>query len=334
MPNEIAFSVIIPVFHNGDLLRRSIEAVAALDYPPAQFEAIVCGRTNDPEARGIVERAVGSFPTSLRYADTNLVTRSAALNAGIAASRGRWLAFVDDDVFVERDWLVRLEEALTQHPQAAMIGGVDRLVDDAGLFDLAFDAVLHSFLGGGGIRRGTGVRAGRYYPRLWNMVMPREVAMAVATKGPDGQMEVFKNSLAVHEDVELGERVYGLGQEVLFAPNAKVLHQRDTNFTLMVKRDFQNGRASRSEGLHRRPHAILSTCLLGAIALAIGGFFWWPLHVALAVAVGAYAVLLVGVAISAAFQKRRLGPALLAPVIAASLHLARATGFLVGGKPT
>jgi hypothetical protein len=250
----------------------------------------------------------------------------------IDTSAGRYLAFVDDDVFVEPDWLMRLEEVFRREPEAGLVGGVDVMTESEGTFDLAFDAVLHSFLSNGRSRMGDGVRAGHYYPRLWNMAIPRRVATEAAIRMADGSTEIFNATLSVHEDVDLGERVRRLGREIVFAPDVKVLHRRKTTFTAMVRRDFDIARTCRMTGLQPWGHYALSGALVGVVGLGLGSIFWTPSQMALAVLAAAYAAILLVVGIMAAVRKRRFGVLLLAPIITASLHLARATGYLVGRK--
>jgi hypothetical protein len=301
-------------------------------YPADRFEVFVPGRTDDADSRRIVEASAADAPFRLDYVPVAAATRAGTLNGAIAVSRGRYLAFVDDDVFVEPDWLSRLEEVFRRQPEAGLVGGVDALTEAAGTFDLAFDEVLHSFLGGGRSRRGDGIRAGQYYPRLWNMAMPRIAADAAAIVRADGSREVFNAALPVHEDVELGERIRRTGRPLVFAPELKVRHRRKTTFAAMVRRDFEIARTCRTEGLHPWGHRALAAALVVGVALAVGSFLWMPLQVGLAAFAAIYAVALLTVGIVAAIRKRRLGVLFLAPLIAASLHLAHATGYLVGRR--
>jgi hypothetical protein len=332
LDTEITFSVILPIYHSGDLLRRSLAAMRQVVYPADRFEVLVPGRPDDGDSRRIVEVSAADAPFKMAYVPVAAATRAGALNGAIAVSRGKFLAFADDDVFVEPDWLARLEEIFRRQPEAGLVGGVDTMTEKTGLFDLAFDAVLHSFLGGGRSRRGDGLRAGQYYPRLWNMTMPRAVADEAAIVRADGSREVFNAALPVHEDVELGERVRRTGRPLVFVPEVKVRHRRKTTFAAMVCRDFQAARTCRTEGLHRWGHRILAAVLVVGVVLAAGSIFWPQPRVGLAALAVIYALTLLTLGIVAAIRKRKLGVLFLAPLVAASLHLARATGYLVGRR--
>lgn len=103
-----AVSVIIGSRERPAHLARCLASLAALDYP--RYEVLVVD--NDPETdatRETVEQAAGP----VRYLRTRLRGVAAAHNLGAAEASGRILAFTDDDVTVDRDWLAALAEPFT-----------------------------------------------------------------------------------------------------------------------------------------------------------------------------------------------------------------------------
>ncbi|CAH2031083.1 glycosyltransferase family 2 protein [Trichlorobacter ammonificans] len=86
-------SVIIPTWNRSALLPKAIRSALAQTLPP--LEVLVCddGSTDDTEA------VVGSFDDSrLVWLPGERAGRPAVpRNRGIAASRGEWVAFLDDD---------------------------------------------------------------------------------------------------------------------------------------------------------------------------------------------------------------------------------------------
>lgn len=73
------------------------------------------------------------------------LARAAAANAALAAARGRWLMFLDDDDTLDPDHVARLVQALLQRPALRVAHAGVRLVDalgaDQGLLDEPVDAV-------------------------------------------------------------------------------------------------------------------------------------------------------------------------------------------------
>jgi glycosyltransferase involved in cell wall biosynthesis len=59
----------------------------------------------------------------VRHLATDTRGKSAALNVGVAAARGEIIAFTDDDCTVPPDWLDRVEDVFTAHPEVALAFG-------------------------------------------------------------------------------------------------------------------------------------------------------------------------------------------------------------------
>jgi GT2 family glycosyltransferase len=295
MSSDLHFSIILPVCHGGELLRAAMDSIRKLDYPPEQFEVIVKDETN----------------------------RSAALNAACGEARGKWLAFADDDCVLWPDWLKALRAVTEREPDAGMIGGVDELVTDGSAFDLALDSVLNSFWGTGGLRRGAGVRAGRYYPRLWNMAIARDAIVPMLPR-------VFDESLDVHEDVELAERIRRAGRRIVFAPDWRVGHRRDTNYGSFVRRNFGMARVAGRTGIHRLPHTVLAACVIGALLFVPGSLFIAPLQPVLMFTAGVYGAVLLFCAVVGFVRARKLKVLAIIPALLVSCHFARGAGYLAG----
>jgi GT2 family glycosyltransferase len=303
-----------------------------MDHPAGGIEVLVGGPEEDGDSRALVEAQAAEAPFPIRYVSAPSSRRSVCLNAAVAAADGEVLAFVDDDGFAERDWLTALAGPMREEAAVGIVGGVDVLAGATGTFDLAFDAILNSTLATGGCRRPANAQIGDYYPRLWNMAMPAALArIVVAAREDEGDRPgLFDESLHLHEDVELGNRVRRMGKRLVFLPAARVNHQRETKLGVTLRRDFDMARASRSLGVHRRPHRLLVAALLTSLALVGLGFLQPVCWLILAAAMGAHFLLGLLVGIQGLLRTRRLGVLLLVPLLLAALHLARATGYLVG----
>ena len=190
-------------------------------------------------------------------------------------------------------------------------------------FDLALDQVLHSFLGTGGLRSGRGVRVGRYYPRLWNMALPRDVIASMLPR-------VFDETLSVHEDVELAERIRGTGRRIVFAPELRIGHRRDTTFRSFVRRNFRMAVVAGKFGLHRWAHTVLAAATIGVPALVVASLIHPAARVALLAGLAVYGAMILGVSVQGAWERRRLKVLAIIPALVVSCHLARGLGYLRG----
>jgi len=219
MNKEIKFSVIFPICHGGVFLRNALKSLGRLDFPRKRFEVLFTGPDHDQELRHIVNSESANMNINLNYIGVNQSNRSAQLNAAISEARGQILAFADDDCILPPDWLHKLGDVFERESNIGVVGGQDQLGTNEPPFNVALNHVLNSFMGTGGLRRVQGLSVGKYYPRLWNMAIPRDVALSVALKRREGSSYVFDETLNVHEDVELVDRIEKTGKRSVSRPH-------------------------------------------------------------------------------------------------------------------
>jgi glycosyltransferase involved in cell wall biosynthesis len=105
------FSIVIATYNRAAVLGDTLASLARLR-PDAGWEVIVVDNNSPDDTRGVVERAMPSFPVPLRYAFEREQGRSAALNCGFRIAQGEIIVTTDDDVRVEPDWLDHIDKAL------------------------------------------------------------------------------------------------------------------------------------------------------------------------------------------------------------------------------
>jgi hypothetical protein len=251
------------------------------------------------------------------------------LNEACRVARGNVLVFADDDCVFMEGWLENLKEVMNREPDIGLVGGQDELVSVNSAFGLALDHVLQSFIGTGGMRKGSGVRTGTYYPKLWNMAIPKDIADMVAFENEDGQVCVFDESLQVQEDVELARRITREGKRIVCAPEVRIGHKRDTTFGLFVKRNIQKGQTSRQLGTHRLSHSVLMLFSLLVIFSLFTSFYSPLMRSVFFVVGGGYAVILLGASIIGYWRTKRIAVSLMIPVVLIVLHFGRGLGYCI-----
>jgi glycosyltransferase involved in cell wall biosynthesis len=98
------YSILIATYNRAADLRETLASLATLQ-PDGPWEVIVVDNNSPDDTRAVVETAAATFPAPLVYIFEKQQGRSPALNAGIAAARGRIIVTTDDDVRVPEDWV-------------------------------------------------------------------------------------------------------------------------------------------------------------------------------------------------------------------------------------
>lgn len=124
----VRLDLLIPTLGRADLLRATLESIRKAD-APRHLDISVSVINNDrrPELPGL-QQALADIPYPTRVLHEPTPGKSAALNAGIAASTADYVGLIDDDEELARDWFHVAEEALTSG-KFDFIGGRQVLVD-------------------------------------------------------------------------------------------------------------------------------------------------------------------------------------------------------------
>jgi len=114
-PTAPAISVCIPTFRRPIELARLLDAVLGVVTRPAPIEIIVCDNDTRRSAQPVVEAIAGATEIPVRYFNEPIQNISLARNCLVAAARGEWIAFIDDDEVPGEDWLQALW-TIAAHP--------------------------------------------------------------------------------------------------------------------------------------------------------------------------------------------------------------------------
>jgi O-antigen biosynthesis protein len=115
-------SVVVPtVYRRVELLSRTVGSLVELNYP--DFDIVVVDNRVGDNLEPIPPFPYGD---RVKIVVERMRGVSAARNRGVAASHGEIIAFTDDDVQVDRQWLRALGAAFATDPDVSAIGGMVR----------------------------------------------------------------------------------------------------------------------------------------------------------------------------------------------------------------
>jgi glycosyltransferase involved in cell wall biosynthesis len=115
-------SVIICTYNRCESLRETLQTLCALEIPRNLSWELLVVDNNSPDAtREVCESFQPILP--LRYVFEPRQGQNNALNRSIEEAAGGLLLFTDDDVDVDRRWLISFLDAARRHPDVSFFGG-------------------------------------------------------------------------------------------------------------------------------------------------------------------------------------------------------------------
>jgi GT2 family glycosyltransferase len=210
-------TVIVPNFDGADHLEHCLSSLQALDYPSDRFTVLVVDNGSADRSAEVVD----SGRADLLQLDAN-VGFAGACNAGAEASTADYIAFLNNDMIVDRFWLAELVAGIDAPRGVRCVGGA--ILDWQGTaIDFAGGALnFHGF--GDQPSHGeplaaltTTTRNAEPFACGGSMLIDRELFLNVGGFDP--------SYFAYFEDVDLGWRLNVLGHQVAFAPASRCMHR-------------------------------------------------------------------------------------------------------------
>jgi glycosyltransferase involved in cell wall biosynthesis len=202
---------------------RSLQSVVAAHVSAIEL-LVVDNAPSDNSTKILVE----TFP-NVRYVCEPLAGLDVARNRALREATGDYIAYLDDDVVVDRGWLVGFYEAWAEHPQAAAFTGLvlpyelttpaQILFEQAGGFRRGFDKIYYGQTceGNSLYPCGAGI-----FGAGCNMAYRREVLLALG--GFDVALDTGK-PLPGGGDLDMFYRVIRSGHALVYEPRYLVFHQ-------------------------------------------------------------------------------------------------------------
>jgi len=117
-------SVCIPTYKRPWMLQRCLEALERQEVDNFSYSVVVVDNDAERSARDVVERRAKCSPIPIQYHVEPVRSFSLARNKAVECSRGDLIAFIDDDEFPERSWLLSLYNAYRQYRVDGVLGPV------------------------------------------------------------------------------------------------------------------------------------------------------------------------------------------------------------------
>ncbi len=141
-------TVVIPAYNEGSMVEKTIDSVAAADYPPDRLEIIVVDDGSTDDTWNYIQVAAARYPhvvTVIRFPENR--GKRAALDTGFRRARGEVVVTIDSDSVIEPQTLLAIAGPFRNPSIGAVAGRVLVYNRDKGLiprmlhvrFILSFD---------------------------------------------------------------------------------------------------------------------------------------------------------------------------------------------------
>lgn len=116
-------SVVICTYNRAAMLAPAIEGVLRQETNGARYEVIVVDNNSSDDTRRVIESFIKDGAANLRYILEQRQGLSYARNTGIEHARAPIVAFTDDDVRAESNWIYEIKRTFDAHPEIDYAGG-------------------------------------------------------------------------------------------------------------------------------------------------------------------------------------------------------------------
>ena len=124
--------VVTPTYNRPEPLRRALQSLFAQEgMENCAVELVVVDNSADSNARALVEILKSQSPFPLTYVAEPRPGVANARNAGVAASKSRWVAFLDDDEEADPHWLAELIRVARDRQSDAVFGPIEARAEGA-----------------------------------------------------------------------------------------------------------------------------------------------------------------------------------------------------------
>jgi glycosyltransferase involved in cell wall biosynthesis len=112
---SVVVSIVIATRNRSALLAQTLDALARQCWPAGQLEIVVADNGSTDDTRVVVERTVRRrIGASVRYLFVEQPGKSYAVNRALQVARGDLIAFTDDDVQPDPEWIAAIVRAVEE----------------------------------------------------------------------------------------------------------------------------------------------------------------------------------------------------------------------------
>jgi len=215
----MTISVAICTWNRCESLEKTLERMAAMSVPDFQWELLVVNNNGTDRTNQVCEQFIGRLPIRLLQEPTP--GQSYARNLAIREAKGDQIAWTDDDVLVDANWLTEIARAFPTH-EADFVFGPSEPEWSGAVPDWYSNRLRGNFA------------VLDYGPSAFvvsSKDQPFYGLNFAGTRSAHEELGMFRTDFGlkgkeggVGEDVDLFERAFKRGMRVVYEPSIRVRH--------------------------------------------------------------------------------------------------------------
>ncbi|MBO6025254.1 MAG: glycosyltransferase [Bacteroidales bacterium] len=216
-------SIIVCTYNRDKYLYGALQCIAENGFPTDAYEIVLVNNMSTDNTEAECQRFKNDYPdVSFHYVVETDQGLSFARNRGIAESQGETLLFLDDDSYIQKDYLKNLQQQLDTHPKADAFGGKIDPVFETGEAPKWLSKWNYSWVSAIDMGDKVCPFKSKAFPIGANMGIKK--AMLKKTGNFNTQLGRSKKNLMGGEEKDLFERIRQHGGNIYYFPDVVVHH--------------------------------------------------------------------------------------------------------------
>ena len=121
--NTPEISVVVCTYNRAALLEKALRSLFAQKPAGLSYEIVVIDNNSADETPQLVESLKAESPVTLRSFRETRQGNAYARNAGVDQAAGSIVAYIDDDVIADENWVAVMSDAFAREPDVSFVGG-------------------------------------------------------------------------------------------------------------------------------------------------------------------------------------------------------------------
>ena len=216
-------SIIVCTYNRDKYLYGALRCIAENGFPAEAYEIILVNNMSTDNTESECQKFGKDYPNvNFRYFVETNQGLSYARNRGIKESHGETLLFLDDDSYIQQDYLKNLQRQLNDHPEADAFGGKIDPIFESGEAPKWLSKWNYSWVSAIDLGKQVRLFKGKAFPIGANMGIKKAMLSKIGIFNTE--LGRSKKNLMGGEEKDLFERIRQQGGNIYYFPDVVVQH--------------------------------------------------------------------------------------------------------------